>query len=158
MRLLLALVVLLAGTPALADTKPRRIGIIGLDAADRASADLAAGLSAALENPWPTSRVVLLRPKDTARVRKQCPTRAAPCLAKAGAELGLDGLVIGTVEPIGTDAHHVTVRLFDVWTRRVGAIAVTRLHDATWRKQLDRAVGELVRQLGDRKAGAMIDI
>ncbi|HEY5937290.1 MAG TPA: hypothetical protein VIU61_21720 [Kofleriaceae bacterium] len=160
MRIALALLVLAVASPtAAADTKARRLTVLTLDATDRPSTAIAEAVTAALRDPWPTFKVLLLQRKDDARIRKDCSTRLARCLAKAGKSYGLDLVVSGTVERFGASAYHVTLRLVDTWTDRAVGFATVKLSATTWQTDLSGAIGELQSKLGDpRRPSKPLDI
>jgi hypothetical protein len=159
MRLALVVLLALVSSTASADTKARRITVLDLDSPDRPTATVAQAITQALQDPWHTWRVLLLQPKDVARIRKQCATRTARCLAKAGKSFGLDLLVTGTVERLGPNAYLVALRLVNTWTDRVDAFASVRLSATAWQTELAGAVENLKDKLGDRRRrGAPIDI
>ena len=159
MRLALAVLVLVvAGSNAAADTKASRITVLTLDAMDRSATPIAEAVTAALRDPWPTWKVLLLQRKDDARIRKDCQTRMVKCIAKAGKSYGLDLVVTGTVERFGANAYHVTLRLVSTWTDRVVSFATVKLSGTSWQTDLPAAIENLQTQLGDRKPFKPLDI
>jgi hypothetical protein len=160
MRLALVLLALgLASSTAAADTKARRVTVLDLDSTTGPAATIAQAITTALREPWPSWKVLVLRAKDDARIRKECATRTVRCLAKAGKNFGLDQLVNGTVERFGPNGYLVTLRLVSTWTDRVAAFATVRLSGTAWQRELAGAVESLQDQLGDRRRrGAPIDI
>ena len=157
-RLLVLLALVLASSTAAADTKARRVTVLDLDSTSRPAATVAAEITTALREAWPSWKVLVLRAKDDARIRKECATRAVRCLGKAGKTYNLDLLVTGTVERFGPNAYHVTLRLVGTWTDRAVAVATVKLSGTSWEAELPAAIEDLQRQLGDRRPSRPIDI
>ena len=92
------------------------LSVLGLEPAAGAPEAVASAVTEALRQRVTSSTGYRLVPgKDLVEVKLvfSCPDEAPPCMTQAAQSIGSAKIIFGTVQPIGTDAFIVTLKLLD---------------------------------------------
>ena len=92
------------------------LSVLGLEPAAGAPEAIASSVTEALRQRVTSSTGYRLVPgKDLVEVKLvfSCPDEAPPCMTQAAQSIGSAKIIFGTVQPIGTDAFIVTLKLLD---------------------------------------------
>src|SRR5664279_553866 len=92
------------------------LSVLGLEPAAGAPEAVASAVTEALRQRVTSSTGFRLVPgKDLVEVKLvfSCPDEAPPCMTQAAQSIGSAKLIFGTVQPVGSDAFIVTLKLLD---------------------------------------------
>jgi hypothetical protein len=92
------------------------LSVLGLEPAAGAPEAIASAVTEALRQRVTSSTGYRLVPgKDLVEVKLvfSCPDEAPPCMTQAAQSIGSAKIIFGTVQPVGTDAFIVTLKLLD---------------------------------------------
>jgi len=92
------------------------LSVLGLEPAAGAPDSVAAAVTEALRQRVTSSGMFrLAQGRDLVEVKLifSCPDEAPPCMTQAAQSIGASKLVFGSVQPVGTDAFIVTIKLLD---------------------------------------------
>jgi hypothetical protein len=92
------------------------LSVLGLEPAAGAPETIASAVSEALrQRVTSTSTYRLVPGRDLVEVKLvfSCPDEAPPCMTQAAQSIGATKLIFGNVQPVGTDAYLITLKLLD---------------------------------------------
>jgi hypothetical protein len=92
------------------------LSVLGLEAAAGAPDSVASAVSEALRQRVTSSGSYrLVQGRDLVEVKLvfSCPDEAPPCMTQAAKSIGAAKVIFGNVQPVGTDAYLVTLKLLD---------------------------------------------
>jgi hypothetical protein len=99
------------------------ISVLGLESAAGAPDSVAASITDALrQRVTSTSGYRLVPGRDLVEVKLvfSCPDEAPPCMTQAAQSIGATKIIFGNLQPVGTDAYLVTLKLLDAERGVVG--------------------------------------
>ena len=92
------------------------LSVLGLEPAAGAPENIASAVSEALrQRVTSTSAYRLVPGRDLVEVKLvfSCPDEAPPCMTQAAQSIGAAKIIFGNVQPVGTDAYLITLKLLD---------------------------------------------
>jgi hypothetical protein len=106
----------LLGAPQPAQAGDVNISVLGLESAAGAPEGVATAITEAIrQRVSSTSGYRLVPGRDLVEVKLvfSCPDEAPTCMTQAAQSLGATKLIFGNLQPVGTDAYLVTLKLLD---------------------------------------------
>jgi hypothetical protein len=114
--LLLSTVALWLGLGGVALANDQTISVLGLEPAAGSPEAVAAAVTEALrQRVASTAGYRLVQGRDLVEVKLvfSCPDEAPPCMTQAAQSIGATKVIFGNVQPVGTDAFLITLKLLD---------------------------------------------
>jgi len=114
--LLLSSVALWLGLGGVALANDQTISVLGLEPAAGSPESVAAAVTEALrQRVASTAGYRLVQGRDLVEVKLvfSCPDEAPPCMTQAAQSIGATKVIFGNVQPVGTDAFLITLKLLD---------------------------------------------
>jgi hypothetical protein len=112
----LGLFVNLLGVTQPAQAGDAAVSVLGLESAAGAPESVAPAITEAIRQRVSSTSGYRLAPgRDLVEVKLvfSCPDEAPPCMTQAAQSMGASKLIFGNLQPVGTDAYLVTLKLLD---------------------------------------------